>query len=136
MILYMNGTPAEINEYLYGDSKWDVDISEEDNPNIPIGDEDEDKDEIPAQAKTDKSTPDKHASAEIDKRYKKVAQNLDTLLKYIEEVYKDIVPPYVSDKRTDEIQTNLWKLIGRYALSLAYYKDEVQTQQLLNKGKS
>lgn len=136
MILFIKGTPAEIDEYLYGDCEEINRIAEEDNPNIPIGDEDEDKDEISAQTKTDKSTPDKHASAEIDKRYKKVAQTLDTLLEYIEEVYKDIVTPYVSDKRTDEIQTNLWKLIGRYALSLAYYKDEVQTQQLLNKGKS
>lgn len=45
MILYMNGTPAEINEYLYGDCEEINKIAEEDNPNIPIGDDSED--EIP-----------------------------------------------------------------------------------------
>ena len=45
MILFIKGTPAEIDEYLYGDCEEINRIAEEDNPNIPIGDDEED--EIP-----------------------------------------------------------------------------------------
>lgn len=43
MKLYIKGTPNEINEFLYGDSRELNKIAEEDNPNIPIGDDDTDK---------------------------------------------------------------------------------------------
>lgn len=45
MILFIKGTPAEIDEFLYGDCEEINRIAEEDNPNIPIGDDEED--EIP-----------------------------------------------------------------------------------------
>ena len=44
MEIYIKGTPNEINEFLYGDSREVNRIAEEDNPNIPIGDDEEDDD--------------------------------------------------------------------------------------------
>ena len=41
MEIYIKGTPNEINEFLYGDSREVNRIAEEDNPNIPIGDDDD-----------------------------------------------------------------------------------------------
>ena len=43
MKLYIKGTPNEINYFLYGSSRRDNELTEEDNPNIPIGDDDTDK---------------------------------------------------------------------------------------------
>lgn len=112
MILYVNGTPAEINEYLYGDSKWDVEISEEDNPNIPIGDDDEDKkvEIINCTAKDEGNIPNAACNKKIsmEEAYTNARFNLTH---YIENNRAEILDAYACYDHT----TKILKLASEYA---------------------